>query len=202
MASEFLYILCAGYQVWVAREGGTRTRLGSTIPIHPLDRHYPPLSTQLAQPRLQSQSQLCLTRHDISSKTQETTLETTVLQPPSRISAQHFYHTTPARSPFVPTIMLHFILDKLNCVPTLRPLQDSPCTTYSRWIRLKARHVETRYLKRPVPRGTYCNTLYSIHSRYIYSLYQHIQITPRDNVYIQVAILDTSRTEGSMENVV
>lgn len=63
-------------------------------------------------------------------------------------------------------------------------------------------HVEPRYLKQPIPRGTYCNTLYSIHNRYIYSLYQHIQITPRDNVYIQVARRDTSRTEGSMENVV
>lgn len=127
MASEFLYILCAGYQVWVAREGGGgSTRLSSTIPIHPLDRHYPPLSTQLAQPRLQSQSQLCLTRHDISSKTQETTLETTVLQPSSRISAQHVYHTTPATSPISPTNPGKFAVCPYNYA-SLHPRQTQPC---------------------------------------------------------------------------
>lgn len=34
MASEFLYILCAGYQVWVAREGGGEhtSQLNNTYP--------------------------------------------------------------------------------------------------------------------------------------------------------------------------
>lgn len=186
MASEFLYILCAGYQVWVAREGGN-VSAQQYLSIRSTDIILPSRN-QLAQPRLQSQSQLCLTRHDISFKTQETTLETTVLQPPSRIATQHFYHTTPAMSPisrstpanssFVPTITLYFILDKLNSVPALRPLQDPPMHNIFQMDTTATCHVEPRYLKQPVPRGTYCNALYSIHSRYIYSPNQHIQITP------------------------
>lgn len=99
---------------------------------------------------------------------------TSATQPRSR---RRFPRPTPANSPFVPTIMLHFILDKLNCVSALRPLQDSPSTTYSRSTRPNPAtcHAEPKYLKQPVPRGTYRNTLYSIHSRYIYSFYQHTQ---------------------------
>lgn len=144
MASEFLYIFCAvNLSMGSTRRG---TRLSSTT--YPSVR--PILSSPLKPtPRLQFQSQLCLTRHDISSKGQP--WETTVLQHPSRISAQHFNHTTPASSLITPnnpgkftvrpTIILHAIPDKLNCVPALRPRRDSPCTTYFRRDMINPSHV-------------------------------------------------------------
>lgn len=88
---------------------------------------------------------------------------------------RRFPRPTPANSPFAPTIILHFILDERNRVPALRP-PVFPMHNIFQIDTTKPHRVEMKYLKQPVPRETYRNTLYSIHSRYIHSPYQH---TPR-----------------------
>ena len=139
MASEFLYILCAGYQVWVAREGGahvsaqqylsirstdiilpSRTNLGSS----PSLSYVSPDTTFPRRHKKQPWKRLCC------NPGLENRCPTLLPHNPGQFTVSPDDHTSlhPRQ---------HHILDKLNCVPALRPLQDSPCTTYPRWTRLR-----------------------------------------------------------------
>ncbi|KAJ5193278.1 hypothetical protein N7449_009420 [Penicillium cf. viridicatum] len=95
MASEFLYILCAGYQ---HEKGGHVSAPQQYLSTRSTDIILPSRTNPGSSPSLSYVSP-----DTTFPQTQETTLETTVLQPSSRIAAQHFYHTTPATSPISPT---------------------------------------------------------------------------------------------------
>ncbi|KAG0154517.1 hypothetical protein PDIDSM_85 [Penicillium digitatum] len=126
MASELLYIFCAGCQVWVAQEGEKRRSSTTSQSARPI------LSSPLEpRPRLRSQSQLCLTRHDNDQyKTQPSRLWSTATlvsnlcptRRPHNLSSVAYDPNQPGK--FIFTVRLTTILRSLSdnsyCVPTLR----------------------------------------------------------------------------------